>query len=395
MGFITAADNKPYFVILEKDTIEFNGEQLSIPLTITIVKGTENKAFVKYAIERAKREQALSAWDYLQKIYNSEPLFSSQKAMNQSIVSETQRIQKQDADFLSNLPKSSYVGWYLPARKLISSVSTIAQYHTEEISATTAAFRKLDYADSRMYKSGLLKDAIEIQYWLIENSGLPLDAVFNEMNISTDCLLKNIATNEKLFNEITKYLFDYFEKHSLFQPSEYLSVKALSQNSCLLTESLTNQLELYRKMMVGNTVPDILFTGDVFNKGVLIKNPNHLSEINSKYKAVVFGASWCGACAEEMIQLLPLYEKWKAKGIEVVFISMDTDKKAFQDYVSAFPFISFCDYKKWDTQAAKDYNVFGSPTLYLLDKSNTIILRPKGVKAIDAWIDVASETSKE
>ena len=88
-----------------------------------------------------------------------------------------------------------------------------------------------------------------------------------------------------------------------------------------------------------------------------------------------------------MLQLFPLYSKWKAKGLEVVFVSLDTDKTAFQNYTNVMPFISFCDYQQWNTQAAKDYYVSSSPTIYLLDKNNKIILRPRFVKAIDSWID--------
>ena len=151
--------------------------------------------------------------------------------------------------------------------------------------------------------------------------------------------------------------------------------------------NLANQLESYRAMKVGKTAPDIRFTGDVFEKGLVIKNPSRLSEISAKYKVVIFGASWCTACSEEMVQLFPLYSKWKAKGLEVVFVSLDTDKTAFQNYTNVMPFISFCDYQQWNTQAAKDYYVSSSPTIYLLDKNNKIILRPRFVKAIDSWID--------
>jgi thiol-disulfide isomerase/thioredoxin len=387
MGYITAADNKAYFVVLAKEQIQIKGEMLSAAEGIVVVSGNENKAFVSYAKEHAKREQALSAWDYLQKIYLGDALFLTQKTAQSSIASEIQRIKKQDAAFLTNLPVSSYVAWYLPVRKLISSVSVVAQYKTEEIPATIAAFRNINYADPRIYKSGLIRDALESHYWLLENRGLALDTIFKDMNVSTDVLLKSVSKNEGLYNEITKYLFDYFEKHSLYQSAEYLALKALNQKTISLNSNLSKQLETYRIMKIGNIAPDILFTGDIVKNGSAINSPTRLSELSSKYKVVIFGASWCAACSEEMAQLLPLYEKWKGKGLEVVFVSMDTDKKTFLEYSSVMPFISICDYKKWDTQAAKDYYVSSSPTIYLLGKNNEIILRPRLVKAIDAWVD--------
>jgi len=387
MGYLAAADNKAYFVVLANEDIQLKGEVLSVPESIVTISGKENKLFVQYAVEHPKREQALSAWVYLRKIYQADSLFAKQKYPQQAIETEMQRIKQEDNDFLKSLDPESYVSWFLPTRKLVSSVSTVAQYRTEEIPATLEAFRKMDYTDERLYKSGLLKDAIESHFWLLENMGQPLDTVYKEINISTNFLITNLSKNEKKFNEITKYLFDLLERQSLLQASEYLAIKVLTQNSCTVNDDLAKQLESYRAMKKGNTAPDIVFSGDVLKSGLVIKTPNRLSDIQSSYKVVIFGASWCPKCAEELTQLLPLYEKWKSKGVEVVFISLDTDKAVFKNFTSIFPFISMCDYKKWGTQVVKDYYVFATPTLFILDKDQKIILRPNSVKQIDAWAD--------
>ena len=179
-----------------------------MPETIKIIKGQENLFFEQYAKEHPRREQALSAWGYLEKIYTLDSLFSSQKIPSQAIQEEKQRIKNEDKVFLSSLPSDSYVKWFLPTRKLVSSVSTIAQYRPEELPETIEAFRNLDYTDARLYKSGLFKDAIDNHFWLLENSGKSLDNVFEEMKQSIDAMLVKLATNEKIFNEVTDYLFD-------------------------------------------------------------------------------------------------------------------------------------------------------------------------------------------
>ena len=197
MGYLAAADNKAYFVVLARENLQLEGEVLSVPESVVTLSGKENQLFVQYALEHTKREQALSAWAYLQKIYKADSLFVKQQLPQQAIKTEMLRIKQQDLDFLNQLDANSYISWYLPVRKLVSSVSTVAQYRTKEIPATIAAFRKLDYTDSRLYKSGLYKDVIDSHYWLLENMGQPLDTVFNEMNISTDFLLANLSVNEK------------------------------------------------------------------------------------------------------------------------------------------------------------------------------------------------------
>jgi len=390
MGYLAAAENKAYFVVLANEDIQLKGDVFSAPESIVTISGKENKLFVQYTVDHPKREQALSAWIYLQNIYQADSLFTKQKYSKQAIETEMQRIKQEDKDFLKSLDPKSYVSWFLPTRKLISLVATVAQYRTEDIPATLTAFRKLDYADERLYKSGLLKDAIESHFWLLENVGQPLDTVYKEMSISIDFLITSLSADEKKFNEISKYLFELLERQSLFQASEYLAIKVLTQNSCTVNDNLARQLESYRAMKKGNTAPDIVFSGEVLKSGSVIKSPIRLSQIDASYKVVIFGASWCPKCTDELRELLPIYEKWKSKGVEVVFISLDTDKTVFKNFTSVFPFISMCDYKKWDTQAVNDYYVFATPTLLILDKHQKIILRPNSIKQVDAWVDYST-----
>ena len=385
VGYLIAGDSKPLFILLSGEDVVFSGEAISVPETIKISKGQENLYFEQYAIEHPRREQALSAWGYLEKIYTLDSLFSSQKIPSQAIQEEKLRIKKEDLDFLSSLPNGSYVKWFLPTRKLVSSVSTIAQYRSEEIPETINAFRKLDYTDARLYKSGLFKDAIENHFWLIENSGKPLDNVFEEMKLSIDAMLVKLATNEKIFNEVNDYLFDLLEKHSLFQASEYLALKVLNEGSCTINSDLANQLETYRAMKKGNIAPDMIFNPSFF------ANPNKivakLSSLKSNYTVVVFGASWCPKCNEELPEIAKLYSKWKSKGVDVVFVALEEDEKAFKNFTKGFPFISYSDNKKWQSKIVKDYYVFSTPTMFLLDNKREIVLRPNSIKQMDAWVD--------
>ena len=385
VGYIISSDNKPLFVILSGEDIKIVGQALSQPETIKVKSGQENLYFEQYAKEHPRREQALSAWGYLEKIYASDTLFAVQKTTVKAIQEEKLRITIEDQLFLDQLPKDSYVKWFLPIRKLVSSVSTVAQYRPEEIAETTKAFRNLDYTDIRLYKSGLFKDAIESHFWLLENSGKSLDNVFEEMKNSIDAIMPKLATNEKIFNEVTDYLFDLLEKHSLFQASEYLALKVLNEGSCAINNDLANQLETYRAMKKGNIATEIIFDKSNF------VNPNNtftkLSEINTKYTVVVFGASWCPKCNEELPEIAKLYDKWKSKGVEVVFVALEDDKKAFTDYAKNFLFPSYSDLKKWDSKIVKDYYVFSTPTMFLLNDKREIILRPNSVKQMDTWVD--------
>jgi peroxiredoxin len=265
--------------------------------------------------------------------------------------------------------------------------NTFANTSPKEIQSSKNPFLNINYSNSQIYSSGLIYDIIEKQFWAIQKSGLDEATRYKEMVASVDIILDSFKKNEKVYNDLTKYLFQYFEIYSLFNASEYIAIKALNQKEVALNSALVNKLESYRKMKVGNKAPNFELLGDVFKNGSAVKASIHLSDINTKYKLVIFGGSWCPQCRAEMIQLLPRYNNWKAKGVEVVFISLDTEKNEFEKFIALFPFYSACDYKKWETQAAKDYYVSSSPTIFLLDSDNKIILRPATVPVLDSWLE--------
>lgn len=388
IGYLLSQVNESFIVILSGESLKVKGESLAKTESIKIVDGIENKLFEHYATEHPRREQTLSAWDYLSKIYSKDSLFAVHETPKKAIETEKRRIKAEDSIFLAALPQNSYVSYYLPLRKLMSSVSTIAQYRTDEIPATIQAFRQIDYTDNRLYKSGLLKEVIESHFWLIENSGRSLDSVYIEMNKSIDILVENLLADEQKLNEITEHLFKLLEKRSLFKASEYLALKLLNEQGCTIDNDFAAQLESYRAMKKGNTAPDIEFKGDVFAPAYETSNiPKKISDIKSDYTVVVFGASWCPQCPQELSQIAKQYAKWKKQGVEVVFISLDEDEKLFKSFAGVFPFISICDYQKWESPVAKDYHIFATPTIYLLDNKREILLRPNSVSQLDSWVD--------
>ena len=52
------------------------------------------------------------------------------------------------------------------------------------------------------------------------------------MKISIDAMMKNLVKDDKKLNEVSNYLFDLLERQSLFQASEYLALKVLTETSC-------------------------------------------------------------------------------------------------------------------------------------------------------------------
>jgi hypothetical protein len=110
MGYLLSEDNNSFVVILaENENLQLAGDKFSLSETIVIKNGKQNKLFEQYAIEHPRREQTLSAWDYLTKIYRKDSLFAIHEVPKQAIAKEKQRIKAQDSLFLASLPKDYHV----------------------------------------------------------------------------------------------------------------------------------------------------------------------------------------------------------------------------------------------------------------------------------------------
>ena len=95
----------------------------------------------------------------------------------------------------------------------------------------------------------------------------------------------------------------------------------------------------------------------------------------SSYKGqpvwLTFGASWCAACVAEAPDIEFTYQKFKAKGLVVLAVSISEDSATVKDYATrvglTFPMVA-----DPDTRIASVYGVYGIPAHFFIDKSGIL-----------------------
>lgn len=75
MAYLIGPDDQSFLLVLSDEEVELQGDSFAQPESIQILRGDQNKLFEQYASEHPRREQTLSAWVYLNRIYQSDSLF--------------------------------------------------------------------------------------------------------------------------------------------------------------------------------------------------------------------------------------------------------------------------------------------------------------------------------
>jgi thiol-disulfide isomerase/thioredoxin len=370
-------------VLLNNQNFQMQWENMQDFKTLHFTNSPDNEAFAISIDISQEAEQKLAGLKYLLPQYTIPS--NEYKWLAQEITSQENRFPA----FIKTLPATSYGAYYLQLRKLIMDMPLTANRYIERLPQHEKDFAAINFNDDRLWTSGLLRELIDGFYQLME-SHIDIEKVTEHCNRATDVWLTCLANNPARLQTVAEYCFKRLEQRSLFQAAEYLAKAMLNQPHCELTEKNINLFEQYRKMGIGSTAFNISLKNK--QKASKIKD---LKSINSTYKLVVFGASWCPNCQID-------YPKWKENyvalkekfDLEIVYISIDTDKKVFEDFYKESPFITFCDYKGWETQAAKAYYVFATPTYILLDKDLKVLAKLQSPEHLKAWLEAKQSSNK-
>lgn len=367
-ALIEIVQGKKLIVLLNRENFQIHWADLNSTKNIQFTGSVENVTFDHGLSVYQSTQEKKAGISHLLPYYNNEPKKS------EFFKSELEQLNEVLPKFLQEIPSQSYVYHYLKLRFLIADFQISLKRYAERIAELKNQFLQLNFNEPKTIHSGLFEDLIQTYIAVIadyKNGTLWL-------NEGTDAILKSLNTNPELKQNTAEYLFRVYEKKSLFEASEHLALQMLNDQNCSLDIKHKALFEQYRKMANGKTAPDIQLSAG-----------QNLYNLKNKFKLVVFGASWCQKCTEEIPKLAQFYQNWKDQyQLEVVFVSLDTQKQAYQDFIKNFQWISTCDFKSWDSPTVTDYCVFGTPTMYLLDANNNIQIKPISAEQISAWLEL-------
>ena len=104
-----------------------------------------------------------------------------------------------------------------------------------------------------------------------------------------------------------------------------------------------------------------------------IKNAKSLYDVKADKKLIVFWASWCPHCVKEIPHIKEFYPDFQSQGGEIIAVSLDMEKTAFDNATKDTQWINYSDLMKWESPIVKQYGISSTPTMILLDKDNNVV----------------------
>ena len=190
----------------------------------------------------------------------------------------------------------------------------------------------------------------------------------------TDEVARILATKTMLYFQI----FENFPKSR--ELTERIKREFPGTMPAKAADDFLKQIDLQASVAVGAQFQD-------FHVQDLLGQPLSISALKDKIVLVDFWATWCVPCVAELPNVKAAYEKFHAKGLEIVGVSLDEDKNELLGFLKTnnVPWPQFFDGKRWTNELAVKYAISAIPATFLLDRSGKIVakndtLREKGLE---------------
>lgn len=235
-------------------------------------------------------------------------------------------------------------------------------------------FSKLS-ADTLLVTTPFLREKINeyMNFWVGQTEKKYTDGV--------DIVVRELSRNEAIRKYAVSTLTDYFTDMNHFQVVDYLYSNYISTCEAPPLQGRSAAIvEQMKRLAKGNKAPELIMPDD---KG----NYFWLSQMKTrKYVVLFFWASWCQHCQEMMPDVVKYYNDAKAKGVDIVAVSLDDNKEQWQSFVAKnkLSWTNISDLKHWDSEAVRLYALRATPTFYVLDSSLNIIGRTNELDELKA-----------
>ncbi|GAA4464460.1 hypothetical protein GCM10023189_43680 [Nibrella saemangeumensis] len=233
-----------------------------------------------------------------------------------------------------------------------------------------------------------------------------LDRYMKELTVqSTDSLIKAadfVVTKAKANKDILAYTIWYITNQYeqpkvmgtdglfVYMAEKYYlgGVMPIADPSTL--DKVRERVSTMKPLLVGKVLPTPAVSD-------ALRRPINLMNIKADYTVVFFYSPTCGHCKEATPKLKKFADANKAKGVEVFAIAIDESPEAWKKFVREYKIGSWINGFDYNTRVdyRRQFDVFSTPTVYILDKEKKIIARRLPVEQVEDFLSFYKKQQAE
>ncbi|GGH00810.1 TlpA disulfide reductase family protein [Mucilaginibacter phyllosphaerae] len=135
-------------------------------------------------------------------------------------------------------------------------------------------------------------------------------------------------------------------------------------------QTFLKQMAVIKPISVGHKAPG--FTINSINGKQI-----NLADYKGKYVMLDFWASWCGPCRQENPNVVKQYALYKDKGFNILGISLDTEKKDWDEAVKKdrLTWAHASDLQRFEGPTERLYHIEAIPSNFIIDPQGNIVAK--------------------
>jgi len=362
------SNNKWIDFVFDNENVELKTDVNNILDSLVIVESVSNKLY--YEFVKCNKEYKTKS-ELLTLIINEYPREEDYKKLTRQTLAQAQLDYLNFVNTKAQLNRNSFIARYIKTAQYALIKPDIHKHEYLKYFKTYALYH-VDFSDAYLiYSDAFTNKTIEyLSYY--RNPQLPMALLEKEFQTAVDSILNKAKVNDIVYKHIVEYLLDGFKKFGFDNVINYIIDNYVIADDICLDEKLETALERRinqnKLFKPGFIVPDIELNDSAGSK---VK----LTNINTEKTLIVFYASWCPHCKDLLPEIYQLYKNQKDKQFEVLAVSIDTSKTDWLNFIrtNKLEWLNVSDLKGWDGKAVLDYNIYATPTMFLVDRERKLI----------------------
>ncbi|MCB0702821.1 MAG: TlpA disulfide reductase family protein [Candidatus Kapaibacterium sp.] len=222
-----------------------------------------------------------------------------------------------------------------------------------------------------------------------------IDAAPYQMNSTLYTEALELANKYNKTNQIKSIIENAYKNNIVDSDLEKFILNLISTNNSIDISFLNNVIESSKKTKLeklkNSLTKETQLSGFVQNTDGTFAD---LDKLKGKVKVILIGSSWCDVCTEVYPIFNQLYSQFKDdKNVSIIGISIWEDDKALEsvkDMITDFS-IEYPNYIDNTDLIPRKFNVFGFPTIVIVDQDNYIRYTIRGYKNREVLIDLVND----